>query len=52
MRISGIEPPPVIPAKQSSLDVEKWCPKIPKQGEAKRDGVINPQNNVRNVFLS
>ena len=44
MRISGTETPPVIPAKQSSLNVEKWCPKMPKQGEAKRDCVNNPQN--------
>ena len=22
------------------LKVEKWCPKVPKQAEAKRDGVI------------
>ena len=31
-------------AKQSSLKVEHRGPKVPKQAEAKRDGVINPQN--------
>ena len=31
-------------AKQSSLKVENGGPKVPKQAEAKRDGVINPQN--------
>ena len=25
--------------------VEKWCQKVPKEAKAKRDGVINPQNN-------
>ena len=30
--------------KQRSLKVEKGGPKVPKQAEAKRDGVINPQN--------
>ena len=31
-------------AKQSSLKVAKCGPKEPTQAEAKRDGVINPQN--------
>ena len=31
-------------AKRSKLKVEKWCPKVPNQAKAKRDGVINPQN--------
>ena len=31
-------------AKQSSLKVENRGPKVPKQAEAKRDGVIKPQN--------
>ena len=31
-------------AKQSILKVENCGPKVPKQAEAKRDGVINPHN--------
>ena len=31
-------------AKQSSLKVANDSPKVPKQAEAKRDGVINTQN--------
>ena len=35
-------------AKQSTFfvifNVGKWCPKVPKLIETKRDGVINPQN--------
>ena len=42
MRISGTEPSSVI-LSQSSLKSWMWCAKIPKQAEAKRDGVINPQ---------
>ena len=38
-------------AKQSSLKVENGSPKVPKQAEAKRDGVINPQNYNFNQFL-
>ena len=42
MRISGNEPSTVI--KQSSLKDVNGGPKVPKQTEAKRDVVINPQN--------
>ena len=38
-------------AKQSSLKVENDSPKVPKQADAKRDGVINPQNYNFNKFL-
>ena len=38
-------------ANQSSLKVENDGPKVPKQAEAKRDGVINPQNYIFNQFL-
>ena len=31
-------------AKQSSLKIANSGPKVPKHAEAKRDGVINPQN--------
>ena len=44
-------------AKQSSSKVKNNGPKVPKQAEAKRDGVINPQNYnfnqiTENVMLS
>ena len=43
MRISGNEPSSVI-LSQNNVDskVENYCPKVPKQAEAKRDDVINP----------
>ena len=44
MRISGNEPSSVILDQTSSLKVENEGPKVPKQAEAKRDGVINQQN--------
>ena len=51
MRISGTEPSSVI------LSQRKWfkkdeniCRKVPTQGKAKRDGVINPQNYNLNEF--
>ena len=44
MRISGTEPSSMILSQKSSFKVEKWCPKVPKQAKAKRDGVINQQN--------
>ena len=43
MRISGTRQWSL--AKQSSFQKLKIdAPKVPKQAEAKRDGVINPQN--------
>ena len=45
MRIPGIEPSSVILGKKEwSSKVKNSGPKVPKQAEAKRDGVINPQN--------
>ena len=44
MRISGTNPRQWSLAKESSLKSWKCIPKVPKQGKAKRDGVINPQN--------
>ena len=44
MRISGNEPSSVI--LRQNVD-----PKVPKQAEAKRDGVINPQNYNFNQFI-
>ena len=37
-------------AKQSSLKIENDGPKVPEQAEAKRGGVINPQNYNFNQF--
>ena len=37
-------------AKQSSLKIENDSPKVPKQAEANRDGVINPQSFNFNQF--
>ena len=49
MRISGTEPSSVI-FSQSSLKYKKWRQNVPKQGKAKRDGVINPQYYNSNEF--
>ena len=32
--------------KQSNLKIENDSPKVPKQAEAKRDGVINPKITI------
>ena len=37
-------------ANQNSLKVENDDPKVPKQTEAKRDGVMNSQNHIFNQF--
>ena len=37
-------------AKQSSLEVENDGPNVPKEAEAKKDGVINPRNYNFNQF--
>ena len=50
MRISGTEPSSVIQTKWFQ-NLDSCVPKEPKQGEAKRDGVINPQNYNFNQFL-
>ena len=45
MRISGTEPSSVILSQ--IIIFKSWkrdVPNVPKQAEAKRDGVINPQN--------
>ena len=45
MRISGTEPSSVILSQTCSIKKMKSNDqKVPKQAEAKRDGVINPQN--------
>ena len=45
MRISGNEPSSVILRQTKMVSkVENNCRKVPKQAEAKRDGVINSQN--------
>ena len=45
MRISGTEPSSVILSHTMKFKkLKSDDPKVPKQAEAKRDGVINPQN--------
>ena len=45
MRISGSEPSSVILSQTMKFKkLKSDDPKVPKQAEAKRDGVINPQN--------
>ena len=46
MRISGNEPSSVILRQTKWFPKQKKIdPKVPKQAEAKRDGVKNPQNH-------
>ena len=47
MRISGTEPSSVILSQKKKYcqKLKRDVPNVPKQAEAKRDGVINPQNN-------
>ena len=44
MRISGIEPSSVILSQTKWFQTLKMIAKVPNQGKAKRDGLINPQN--------
>ena len=45
MRISGTKPSSVIFSRTMKFKkLKSGDPKLPKQAEAKRDGVINPQN--------
>ena len=51
IRISGTEPSSaILSQKKYFKKVENVCPKVPRQGKAKRDGVINPQNYNLNEF--
>ena len=51
MCISGNEPSSVILSQTMSFKkLQSDDPKVPKQAEAKRDGVINPQNYNFNQF--
>ena len=51
MRISGTEPSSVILSQtQQFQKVESVVQKVPRQAEAKRSGVINPQNYNFNQF--
>ena len=51
MRISGTEPSSVILNQKKCFQKLKWdVPNVPKQAEAKRDGVINPLNYDFNNF--
>ena len=51
MRISSTEPSPVI-LSQSMYNgkLKSDAQEVPKQTEAKRDGVLNPQNDNFNKF--
>ena len=52
MRILGTKPSSVILSQTKKFQkLESGVPKVPKQSEAKRDGVINPQNYNFNQFL-
>ena len=45
MRISGTEPSSVILRQKWNFQkLKRDVPNVPKQAEAERDGVINPQN--------
>ena len=50
MRISGTKPSSVILRKTMFRKLNYDTQKVPKQGRAKRDGVINPQNYIFNKF--
>ena len=51
MRISGNEPSSVILLQVVGSKVENVDPRVSKEAESKRDGVINPQNYNFNQFL-
>ena len=51
MRMSGTEPLSVILSQTKKFKkIESYVRKVPKEAEAKRDGVINQQNNNINQF--
>ena len=51
MRISGTEPSSVVLSQRRNFKSWKDVPNVPKQAEAKRDGVINPQNyNLKQFY--
>ena len=51
MRITGTEPSSFILGKtKKSKKMKSDAKKLPKQAKAKRDGVINQQNNNSNQF--
>ena len=50
MRISGTEPSSGILSQTCIKMLKSNDQKVPKQAEAKRDGVINPQNYNFNQF--
>ena len=53
MRISGTEPSSVILSQTCSLKkLKSKGRKVPKQAEAKRDGLIKPQNYNFNKILN
>ena len=50
MPISGTEPSSVILGQTKYFKILEVMPKLPKEGKAKRDGVINPQYYTFNEF--
>ena len=52
MRISGTEPSSVVLSQRSKFEsLKRDVPNVPKQAEANRGGVINPQNyNVKQFY--
>ena len=53
MRITGNEPSSVILSQTKKFEnLKSEAEKVPKQTEAKRDGVMNPQNYNFNQFLT
>ena len=53
MRISGTEPSSVILSQTMKFKkLKSDDPEVPKQAEAKRDGVINPQNHNFKQFYN
>ena len=51
MRILGTEPSSVIHSQKNFQKLNRDVPNVPKQAEAARDGVINPQNDNFKPFL-
>ena len=53
MRISGTEPSSVILNQTMKFKkLKSYDPKVPKEAEAKRDSVINPQKHFWQALLS
>ena len=52
MDISGTEPSSVALSQTCSIKkLKSYDQKVPKQAEAKRDGVINPQRSIYGFYI-